>query len=126
MKLFICTLIDIDKKNFKNRHVCVCAWLELEQQQLNFMKISCRDVPIIGSAIGNCLYRLIFSYRLSDRFVYQISSRSDSSCKCKFLGIQLMALPYQNIEVNTYIADAYYYQVLTCIYNLTDGETFNL
>ena len=36
-----------------------------------------RDVPIIGSAIGNDLYRLVFSNRLSDRLVYEISSRSD-------------------------------------------------
>ena len=36
-----------------------------------------RDVPIIGSAISNGLYRLVFSYRLSDRLVYKSSSRSD-------------------------------------------------
>ena len=35
------------------------------------------DVPIIGLAIGNGLYRLVFSYRLSDWLVYEISSRSD-------------------------------------------------
>ena len=39
--------------------------------------IDTRDVPIIGSAIGNGLYWLVFSYRLSDRLVYEISSRSD-------------------------------------------------
>ena len=33
--------------------------------------------PIIGSAIGNTLYRLIFSYRLSDRYMCQITTRSD-------------------------------------------------
>ena len=33
--------------------------------------------PIIGLAIGNTLYRLIFSYRLSDWYVCQIASRSD-------------------------------------------------
>ena len=33
--------------------------------------------PIIRSPIGNTLYRLIFSYRLSDRYVCQITSRSD-------------------------------------------------
>ena len=42
-----------------------------------FTVIKARDVPIIRSAIGNTLYRLIFSYWLSDRYVYQISSKSD-------------------------------------------------
>ena len=37
-----------------------------------------------------------------------------------------MAIPNQNIEVDTYIADAYCYKVLTCIHKLTDGESFNL
>ena len=36
-----------------------------------------RDVLIIALTINNSLYRLIFSYRLSDQYVYQISSRSD-------------------------------------------------
>ena len=36
-----------------------------------------RDVPIIGSAIGNGLYRLDFSNPLSDRLVNEISSRFD-------------------------------------------------
>ena len=37
------------------------------------MTISCdptRDVPIIGSAIGNGQYQLVFSYQLWDQFVY--------------------------------------------------------
>ena len=42
--------------------------------------VNSRDAPIIGSVIGNADYRLIFSYRLSDRYVYQISSRSDIIC----------------------------------------------
>ena len=42
--------------------------------------INSRDAPIIGSVIGNADYRLIFSYRLSDRYAYQISSRSDIIC----------------------------------------------
>ena len=45
-----------------------------------FMGFIIRDAPIIGSVIGNADYRLIFSYRLSDRYVYQISSRSDIIC----------------------------------------------
>ena len=36
-----------------------------------------RGVPIIGSAIGNTLYWLNFSYQLSDQYVYQIASRSN-------------------------------------------------
>ena len=36
-----------------------------------------RDALIIGSAIGNSQYWQIFSHRLSDRYVHQISSRSD-------------------------------------------------
>ena len=37
----------------------------------------CGDVPIIGSAISNGLYWLVFSCWLSDQLVYEISSRSD-------------------------------------------------
>ena len=46
----------------------------------NDLFLSAGDAPIIGSVIGNADYRLIFSYRLSDRYVYQISSRSDIIC----------------------------------------------
>ena len=35
-----------------------------------------------------------------------------------------MAISYQNIDFDTYIVNVYCYKVLTCIYNLTDGETF--
>ena len=35
-------------------------------------------------------------------------------------------MPYENTEVYTYIAATYSYQMLICIYNLTDDETFSL
>ena len=41
---------------------------------IRIMYLCIKDVPIIGSAIGNGLYRLVFSYRLSDRLVHEISS----------------------------------------------------
>ena len=49
-------------------------------EKSNLVIVVFRDAPIIGSVIGNADYRLIFSYRLSDRYVYQISSRSDIIC----------------------------------------------
>ena len=45
--------------------------------QIEILYVNARDVLIIGLAIGNGLYRLVFSYRLSDLLVYEISSRSD-------------------------------------------------
>ena len=50
--------------------------------------------PIIGSAIGNTLYRQVFLYRLSDRYVWQITSRSVGSASLlvmTFLGGQVVA-----------------------------------
>jgi len=37
------------------------------------MYTTIRDVPIIGLAISNGLYWLVFSYQSSDRFMYEIS-----------------------------------------------------
>ena len=39
-------------------------------------KIDTRDVLIIRLAIGNGLYRLVFTYRSSDWLVHEISCRS--------------------------------------------------
>ena len=54
-------------------YVCICVLFVLPLCIHGYIG----DAPIIGSAIGNTLYRLIFSYRLSDQYVYEISSRSD-------------------------------------------------
>ena len=57
-RLLLLMIIDSGKK---------CTILIIDKQNISV-------APIIGSAIGNTLYQLIFSYQLSDQYVCQITS----------------------------------------------------